>query len=107
MSQFAVNRARVRGQGCLARLIPQAGTFQTIVRHWFRDCQAGLFGDRSPTATLRANQMRLWFASMACVLLCALRRLSQRFTQFASTPCGTVRLPLLGIGALAAATGQP
>jgi hypothetical protein len=59
-----------------------------------------LFADRSSAATMRANQLRLWFASMACVLLCALRRIALQHTQFAKATCGTIRLKLLKIGAL-------
>jgi hypothetical protein len=32
---------------------------------------------------MRANQLRLWFASMAYVLLCALHRIGLVHTQFA------------------------
>ena len=39
-----------------------------------KECQLDLYADRTSTATMRANQLRLWFASMAYVLLCALRR---------------------------------
>jgi hypothetical protein len=49
---------------------------------------------------MRANQLRLWFASMAYVLLCALRRLALQHTQFAKATCGMIRLKLLKIGAL-------
>ena len=49
---------------------------------------------------MRANQLRLWFASMAYVLLCALRRIGLAHTQFAAATCGTIRLALLKIGAL-------
>jgi hypothetical protein len=48
----------------------------------------------------RANQLRLWFASFAYVLLEALRRIALRHTQFATATCGTIRLKLLKIGAL-------
>ncbi len=48
---------------------------------------------------MRANQLRLWFASMAYVLLCALRRIGLAHTQFADATCGTIRLKLLKIGA--------
>jgi hypothetical protein len=65
-----------------------------------KECQADLFADRTSSATMRANQLRLWFASMAYVLLCALRRIGLRFTQFARASCGTIRLKLLKIGAL-------
>jgi hypothetical protein len=38
-----------------------------------KECQLDLFADRTSTATLRANQLRLWFASFAYVLLDSLR----------------------------------
>jgi len=65
-----------------------------------KECQADLFADRTSAATMRANQLRLWFASMAYVLLCALRRIGLPHTQFAEATCGTIRLKLLKIGAL-------
>jgi hypothetical protein len=40
-----------------------------------KECPLDLFADRTSAATMRANQLRLWFAAMAYVLLCALRRL--------------------------------
>jgi hypothetical protein len=46
------------------------------------------------------HQLRLWFASMAYVLLCALRRIALHHTPFAKATCGTIRLKLLKIGAL-------
>ena len=49
---------------------------------------------------MRANQLRLWFASMAYVLLCALRRIGLHHTDFAEASCGTIRLKFLKIGAL-------
>ena len=65
-----------------------------------KECQLDLFADRTSAATMRANQLRLWFASFAYVLLCALRRIGLVHTQFASATCGTIRLKLLKIGAL-------
>ena len=65
-----------------------------------KECQLDLFADRTSAATMRANQLRLWFASMAYVLLCALRRIGLAYTQFADATCGTIRLKLLKIGAL-------
>jgi hypothetical protein len=49
---------------------------------------------------MKANQLRLWLASMAYVLLCALRRIGLRHTQLAEATCATLRLRLLRIGAL-------
>jgi hypothetical protein len=65
-----------------------------------KECQLDLYADRTSTATMRANQLRLWFASMAYVLLCALRRIALQHTPFADASCGTIRLKLLKIGAL-------
>ncbi len=64
-----------------------------------KECQLDLFADRTSAATLSANQLRLWFASMAYVLLAALRRIALQDTVFASATCGTIRLKLLKIGA--------
>jgi len=65
-----------------------------------KECQLDLFADRTSARSMRANQLRLWFASMAYVLLCALRRIGLRHTEFARATCGTIRLKLLKIGAL-------
>src|SRR6201994_405122 len=65
-----------------------------------KECQLDLFADRTSSRTMRSNQLRLWFASMAYVLVCALRRIALVHTQFARATCGTIRLKLLKIGAL-------
>jgi hypothetical protein len=65
-----------------------------------KECQLDLYADRTSAATMRANQLRLWFYSMGYVLLCALRRIGLHDTQFAQATCGTIRLKLLKIGAL-------
>jgi homogentisate 1,2-dioxygenase len=65
-----------------------------------KECQLDLYADRTSAATMRANQLRLWFYSMAYVLLCALRRIGLHDTDFARATCGTIRLKLLKIGAL-------
>jgi len=65
-----------------------------------KECQLDLYADRTSAATMRANQLRLWFHSMAYVLMCALRRIGLRDTELADATCGTIRLKLLKIGAL-------
>jgi Transposase DDE domain group 1 len=65
-----------------------------------KECQLDLFADRTSAATMRANQLRLWFHSMAYVLLCALRRIALQGTALADATCGTIRLKLLKVGAL-------
>jgi hypothetical protein len=69
------------------------------IENRIKEQQLDLFADRTSAATLRANQLRLWFASFAYVLLEALRRIGLRHTQFATATCGTIRLKLLKIGA--------
>ena len=65
-----------------------------------KECQLDLFADRTSAKTMRANQLRLWFAAVAYVLVCALRRIALRHTQFAEATGGTIRLKLFKIGAL-------
>ncbi len=65
-----------------------------------KECQLDLYADRTSAKTMRANQLRLFFASVAYILLCALRRIGLDDTQFAKATCGTIRLKLLKIGAL-------
>ena len=66
-----------------------------------KECQGDLFADRTSTTTMRANQLRLWLASFAYVLVCALRRIGLAHTQFAQATCGTIRLKLLKLAGLA------
>jgi Transposase DDE domain group 1 len=61
------------------------------VENRIKEQQLDLFADRTSAATMRANQLRLWFASFAYVLLDALRRIGLRHTQFAAATCGTIR----------------
>jgi hypothetical protein len=65
-----------------------------------KECQLDLFADRTSTATMRANQLRLWFASMAYVLVESIRRLGLQSTELANATCGTIRRKLFKIGAL-------
>jgi hypothetical protein len=65
-----------------------------------KECQLDLYADRTSAATMRANQLRLWFHSMAYVLMCALRRIGLHDTELADATCGTIRLKLLKVGAL-------
>jgi hypothetical protein len=64
-----------------------------------KEQQLWLFADRTSCATMRANQLRLWFSSVAYTLMQALRRLGLRGTRLAKAQCGTIRLKLLKIGA--------
>jgi len=69
-----------------------------------KEQQLWLFADRTSTALLPSNQLRLYFSSVAYLLLSALRRLGLAGTALASAQCGTMRLRLLKIGALVRVT---
>jgi len=65
-----------------------------------KEPQLDLFADRTSAATLNANQLRLWFASLAYVLVSALRRVALAGTRLSKATCGTIRLKLFKVGAL-------
>jgi hypothetical protein len=69
-----------------------------------KEQQLHLFADRTSAATMRANQIRLFFSSIAYVLMNALRRLGLAGTDLAEAQCQTIRLKLLKIGALVRVT---
>jgi hypothetical protein len=64
-----------------------------------KEQQLSLFADRTSAATIRANQVRLWFSSFAYILMQALRRLALKGTEMEKAQCQTIRLRLLKIGA--------
>ena len=64
-----------------------------------KEQQLCVFADRTSAATMRANEIRLWFSSVAYTLLNALRRLGLNNTSMAKARCDTIRLRLLKIGA--------
>jgi hypothetical protein len=74
------------------------------VENRIKEQQLHLFADRTSAATMRANQVRLFFSSIAYVLLEALRRLGLAGTELAEAQCQTIRLKLLKIGALVRVT---
>jgi hypothetical protein len=65
-----------------------------------KECQLDLFADRLSANLFRVNQLRVWFASLAYVLVESLRRLALEATQFARASVGSIRLKLLKIGAV-------
>ena len=64
-----------------------------------KEQQIDLFADRTSTATMRANQLRLWFSSFAYVLMSELRRIGLKGTEMEHAQSGTMRTKLLKIGA--------
>jgi hypothetical protein len=64
-----------------------------------KEQQLELFADRTSTKYLKANQTRLWFSSIAYVLMNETRRLGLAETELDQAQCSTIRLKLLKIGA--------
>ena len=92
----SLTRAEAKARYLYEKLYCARGEMENRIK----ECQLDLFADRTSAATMRANQLRLWSASMAYVLICALRRIGLAGTQFAKATCATIRLKLLKIGAL-------
>ena len=72
------HRVAVVVRGCRVGglwLLPQNVGRWRVYLYGHKEQQLGLFADRASRATLRANQLRLYFASFACVLMHGLRRL--------------------------------
>ena len=89
-----------------ASMIDSRRLYETIycargeMENRIKECQLDLFADRTSTATMVANELRLWFSGFAYVLLCGLRRIGLAYTQFAQATCSTIRVKRLKIGAL-------
>jgi hypothetical protein len=64
-----------------------------------KEQQLCLFADRTSTHEIRSNQLRLYFSSMAYVLVQTLRRLGLEGTVLAKAQCDTIRLKLFKVGA--------
>ena len=64
-----------------------------------KEQQLMLFADRTSTSKMHSNQVRLYFSSIAYLLVQALRRLGLAGTEMAKAQCDTIRLKLFKIGA--------
>lgn len=69
-----------------------------------KEQQLCLFADRTSCRTLRANQLRLWFSTLAYVLLNILRERGLKGTPLEAARCDTIRTKLLKIGAAVTVT---
>jgi hypothetical protein len=63
-----------------------------------KEQQLDLFADRTSTGKMWSNQLRLYFSSIAYVLMQRLRG-ALRGTELEKAQCGTIRLKLLKVGA--------
>jgi hypothetical protein len=63
-----------------------------------KEQQLYLFADRTSCTRMKANQLRLWFSSVAYWLVSELRRVGLAGTQWARAQCHSIREKLLKIG---------
>jgi len=91
----SLSAERMAGQALYEEFYCARGEMENRIK----EQQLALFADRTSTALLRSNQLRLYFSSIAYCLLQALRRLGLQGTSMAHAQCGTIRLKLLKIGA--------
>jgi Transposase DDE domain group 1 len=64
-----------------------------------KEQQLYLFADHLPCETMRANQLRLYFSTVAYVVMRALREYGLKDTPMAKAQCDTIRVKLFKIGA--------
>jgi hypothetical protein len=65
-----------------------------------KEQQLMLFADRTSCETMRANQLRLYFSTVAYLVMRALREHGLKGTELAQAQCDTIRVRLLKIGAV-------
>lgn len=65
-----------------------------------KEQQLDMFAGRTSTEGMRGNQLRLWFSTLAYLLVNQLRRVALRGTELAAATCGSLRLKLFKIGAV-------
>lgn len=97
--RFVVTSLRAQEYGARA-LYEQLYCARGDMENRIKEQQLDLFADRTSAHSLRANQLRLWFASAAYVLLNLLRHFGLRGTEMERAQAGTIRLKLLKVAAI-------
>src|SRR5256712_1667502 len=92
-------------QGPAQRLYEQLYSARGEMENRIKE-QLSLFSVRLSTETMRANPLRLYFSSLAYVLVHALRRIGLRGTEWAEAQAETIRLKLLKIAARVRVTAR-
>lgn len=91
----SLRRDRYEAQELYEKIYCARGDMENRIK----EQQLMLFAARTSTSKMRSNQIRLYFSSVAYVLLHALRRLCLAGTEMARAQCDTIRLKILKIGA--------
>ena len=94
--RFVVTNLGGKGQRLYERLYCARGEMENRIK----EQQLGLFADRTSCHKWWPNQLRLLLASLAYVLIAAIRRIGLTATDMARAQCTTIRLRLFKIGAV-------
>ncbi len=94
--RYIVTNLEGNGRELYEKLYCQRGDMENRIK----EQQLDLFADRTSCHGWWPNQLRLLLASLAYVLMAAIRRLALAGTEMARAQCGTIRLKLLKIGAV-------
>ena len=92
----SLDAASYPAQALYERLYCARGDMENRIK----EQQLGMFADRTSTATMRGNQLRLWIASLAYTLAQALRRIGLQGTSLATAQVSTIRVRLLKLSGL-------
>ena len=103
--RFVVTNLDVKTAGA-QRLYEELYCARGDMENRIKEQQLDLFADRTSTATLRANQLRLYLSSFAYLLMHGLRRLGLAGTRWAKAQCGTIRTRLLKLAAVVRLTAR-
>lgn len=85
----------IRGRTLYERFYCARGDMENRIK----EQQLGLFADRTSAHEMRANQLRLWFSSVAYVLVNALRQFGLHGTKMERAQVSTIRARLVKVGA--------
>ena len=88
-------REQMKGRPLYERVYCPRGEMENRIK----EQQLDLFADRTSSGKMRANQLRLWFSTLAYRLLHLFRLLGLEGTPMAKAQCSTIRVKLLRIGA--------
>ena len=97
--RFVVTNLDTKTAGA-QRLYEELYCIRGEMENRIKEQQLGLFADRTSTATLRANQLRLYLSSFAYLLMHGLRRLGLAGTRWARAQCSTIRTRILKLAAV-------
>jgi len=60
------------------------------MENWIKEQQLALFADRTSSTKMQGNQLRLWFSTVARLLIDQLRRLGLKGTALSKAQCDTI-----------------